>query len=91
MARTTFEVEKEASMRMYEQIQQTKVDLGSGVWSSISDSAKEVVLGMLEKDVEQRLSCDEILSEWVMICFAFCKNNIINLNWNGLLAIGFNG
>eukprot|EP00253_Pinus_taeda_P026836 PITA_26836 len=51
--RTPFEVEKEAVMWMYEKIQNTEVDVGSGVWGSISDSAKEVVLGMLEKDVQQ--------------------------------------
>eukprot|EP00253_Pinus_taeda_P022806 PITA_22806 len=53
MSMTPFEVEKEAVMWMYEKIQNTEVDVGSGVWGSISDSAKEVVLGMLEKDVQQ--------------------------------------
>ena len=53
---------------MYKKIQNTELYLSSGEWNSISDSAKELVLGMLEKDVDQRLSCDEILSEWVLIC-----------------------
>lgn len=69
--RTPFDAENEDDISMYEQIQKTEVDVCSDVWSSISDSAKEVVLGMLEKDVEQRLSCDEILCEWVMIFFGF--------------------
>ena len=89
-ARTPFDSHKYSATSVYEKLQNTEVDVASGVWSSISESAKELVLGMLEKDVDQRLSCDEILSEWVLICFEFCKISFVNWNSEVLCAIGFN-
>ena len=76
--RTPFDAESEDAMIMYEQIQNKEVDVDSGVWSSVSDSAKQLVLGMLEKDLNQRLSCNAILSEWLTICFEFCKIRFMN-------------
>ena len=56
-------LENEDAKSMYHKIQNTEPDLSSGVWCSVSNSAKELVLGMLQKDCTQRFSCDQILSE----------------------------
>ena len=59
-----FEIlENEDAKSMYHKIQNTEPDLSSGVWSSVSNSIKELVLGMLQTDPMRRLSCDQILSE----------------------------
>lgn len=58
------EQEPENEDTTYEQIleQNTKPDVAHGRWSSVSDSAKDLVLGMLQKRIRNRLSCDQILS-----------------------------
>ena len=52
-----FDVENESATSMYEKIQNIELDISSGVWSSMSYSTKELLLGMLEKDCKQRFSC----------------------------------
>eukprot|EP01018_Ginkgo_biloba_P011654 Gb_06404 [translate_table: standard] len=38
------------------------LDLSTGVWPDISDSAKDIIRGMLRKNVHDRLSIDQILN-----------------------------
>ena len=71
---------------MYEKLQNTEVDVASGVWSSISDSAKELVLGMLQKDSTHRLSCYRILSELLFsLDFVDMQTLFVNRN-QGLIS-----
>ena len=56
-------LENEDAKSMYHKIHNTEPDLSTGVWTSMPNSAKKLVRGMLEKDCTQRFSCDKILSE----------------------------
>ena len=85
-ARTPFDAQKESTTSVYEKIQNTEVDVASGVWSSISDSAKELVLGMLQKDSTHRLSCYRILSELLFsLDFVDMQTLFVNRN-QGLIS-----
>ena len=73
------ENEGASARSMYEKIQNTELDLSTGVWSSISDSAKEMVLGMLEKDRKKRFSCYRILCEFLFsLDFVDMKTLFVN-------------
>ena len=84
--KTPFDAENESARSMYEKIQNTELDLSSGEWSSISDSAKELVLGMLQKDSTHRLSCYRILSELLFsLDFVDMQTLFVNRN-QGLIS-----
>ena len=85
-AKTPFDSQKESAMSVYEKLQNTEVDVASGVWSSISESAKELVLGMLQKDNTHRLSCYRILSELLFsLDFVDMQTLFVNRN-QGLIS-----
>lgn len=51
---------------VYEQVLDGELDLESGPWPSISESAKDLIRGMLIRDVTQRMSATEVLNHpWI--------------------------
>jgi len=78
--RTPFFAMEEARL-MFQKIQITKLHLSSSVWSSISDSTKKLVLGMLQQDPTRRLSCNQVLSE-LLFSFHFVDMQILFVNRN---------
>ncbi|KAK1409866.1 hypothetical protein QVD17_36395 [Tagetes erecta] len=51
---------------VYEQVLNGELDLESDPWPSISDSAKDLIRGMLARDVTMRMTAHEVLSHpWI--------------------------
>lgn len=53
----------ETESGIFKQILQGKLDFESDPWPSISDSAKDLIRKMLERDPRRRISAHEVLCE----------------------------
>ena len=54
----------ETESGIFRQILQGKLDLESDPWPNISESAKDLVRKMLERDPRQRITAHEVLCKW---------------------------
>lgn len=54
-------VTSETEMGIFRQILQAKLDFESEPWPSISDSAKDLIRKMLDRNPKKRLSAHEVL------------------------------
>ncbi|CAI0556858.1 unnamed protein product [Linum tenue] len=63
----TFKMLAETESGIFRQILHGKIDFVSEPWPSISDSAKELIKKMLEKDPRKRISAHEVLCDpWIV-------------------------
>lgn len=53
----------ETEAGIFQQIMQGKIDFDSEPWPSISESAKDLMLKMLERDPRRRITAHEVLCE----------------------------
>uniref|UniRef100_A0A8C4NMX4 Calcium/calmodulin-dependent protein kinase 1Da n=1 Tax=Eptatretus burgeri TaxID=7764 RepID=A0A8C4NMX4_EPTBU len=65
----------ENDARLFEQILKAEFEFDSPYWDAISDSAKDFIRKLMEKDPEKRSSCDEALAHpWIAGDTALHKN-----------------
>ncbi|XDV53270.1 hypothetical protein PO909_021825 [Leuciscus waleckii] len=65
----------ENDSKLFEQILKAEYEFDSPYWDDISDSAKDFISNLMQKDPEKRLSCDEaLLHPWIAGDTALCKN-----------------
>lgn len=57
----------ETDAAIFRQILHGKLDLESAPWPSISESAKDLVKKMLERDPKKRISAHEVLCEFLAL------------------------
>lgn len=48
---------------VFEAIKKVNLDFESGLWESVSKPARDLIAGMLNRDISSRPSADEILSK----------------------------
>ncbi|KAK7121765.1 hypothetical protein R3I93_022752 [Phoxinus phoxinus] len=65
----------ENDSKLFEQILRAEYEFDSPYWDDISDSAKDFISNLMQKDPEKRLTCDEaLLHPWIAGDTALCKN-----------------
>ncbi|KAK7117338.1 hypothetical protein R3I94_022789 [Phoxinus phoxinus] len=65
----------ENDSKLFEQILRAEYEFDSPYWDDISDSAKDFISNLMQKDPERRLTCDEaLLHPWIAGDTALCKN-----------------
>ncbi|XP_077066409.1 calcium/calmodulin-dependent protein kinase 1Db isoform X2 [Siphateles boraxobius] len=65
----------ENDSKLFEQILRAEFEFDSPYWDDISDSAKDFISNLMQKDPEKRLTCDEaLLHPWIAGDTALCKN-----------------
>ena len=50
---------------VFEAIKNTKLDFHSGMWESISKPARDLIKGMLTRDISARITAEEVLSKFI--------------------------
>ena len=65
-----FQLLAESETGIFRQILQGKIDFESAPWPSISESAKDLIRKMLERDPRKRISAHEVLCELFYTCYA---------------------
>lgn len=60
----------ETESGIFKQILKGKLDFESEPWPSISDSAKDLIRKMLERDPRSRISAHEVLCEFCLLVIA---------------------
>lgn len=68
---------------LFEEIKNVKLDFQTGVWNSISKSARDLVGRMLTRDVSARITADEVLSKFMIdillrVCLLYLFPSLIN-------------
>uniref|UniRef100_A0A8C1LIL0 Calcium/calmodulin-dependent protein kinase 1Db n=1 Tax=Cyprinus carpio TaxID=7962 RepID=A0A8C1LIL0_CYPCA len=65
----------ENDSKLFEQILRAEYEFDSPYWDDISDSAKDFINNLMQKDPEKRLTCEEALRHpWIAGDTALCKN-----------------
>ncbi|XP_051976219.1 calcium/calmodulin-dependent protein kinase type 1D-like isoform X2 [Xyrauchen texanus] len=65
----------ENDSKLFEQILRAEYEFDSPYWDDISDSAKDFISNLMQKDPEKRLTCEEALQHpWIAGDTALCKN-----------------
>ncbi|KAI5614850.1 calcium/calmodulin-dependent protein kinase 1Db isoform long [Silurus asotus] len=65
----------ENDSKLFEQILKAEYEFDSPYWDDISDSAKDFISNLMQKDPEKRFTCDEALRHpWIAEDTALCKN-----------------
>ncbi|KAK3526302.1 hypothetical protein QTP70_022690 [Hemibagrus guttatus] len=65
----------ENDSKLFEQILKAEYEFDSPYWDDISDSAKDFISNLMQKDPEKRFTCDEALRHpWIAGDTALCKN-----------------
>uniref|UniRef100_A0A4W5Q072 Calcium/calmodulin-dependent protein kinase 1Db n=1 Tax=Hucho hucho TaxID=62062 RepID=A0A4W5Q072_9TELE len=65
----------ENDSKLFEQILKADYEFDAPYWDDISDSAKEFISSLMEKDPEKRFTCDQALAHpWIAGDTALCKN-----------------
>ncbi|XP_077373825.1 calcium/calmodulin-dependent protein kinase 1Db isoform X1 [Festucalex cinctus] len=65
----------ENDSKLFEQILKADYEFDAPYWDDISDSAKDFISSLMEKDPEKRFTCDQALEHpWIAGGTALCKN-----------------
>uniref|UniRef100_A0AAY4BRV1 Protein kinase domain-containing protein n=1 Tax=Denticeps clupeoides TaxID=299321 RepID=A0AAY4BRV1_9TELE len=65
----------ENDTKLFEQIVKADYEFDAPYWDDISDSAKDFISSLMQRDPEKRLTCDEALRHpWIAGDTALCKN-----------------
>ncbi|CAL8291619.1 unnamed protein product [Boreogadus saida] len=65
----------ENDSKLFEQILKADYEFDAPYWDDISDSAKDFISNLMEKDPEKRFTCDQSLEHpWIAGDTALCKN-----------------
>uniref|UniRef100_A0A3P8ZP81 Calcium/calmodulin-dependent protein kinase 1Db n=1 Tax=Esox lucius TaxID=8010 RepID=A0A3P8ZP81_ESOLU len=65
----------ENDSKLFEQILKADYEFDAPYWDDISDSAKDFISSLMEKDPEKRFTCDQALAHpWIAGDTALCKN-----------------
>ncbi|XP_061533030.1 calcium/calmodulin-dependent protein kinase 1Db isoform X1 [Phycodurus eques] len=65
----------ENDSKLFEQILKADYEFDAPYWDDISDSAKDFISRLMEKDPEKRFTCDQALEHpWIAGGTALCKN-----------------
>ncbi|XP_064807287.1 calcium/calmodulin-dependent protein kinase type 1D-like isoform X2 [Oncorhynchus masou masou] len=65
----------ENDSKLFEQILKADYEFDAPYWDDISDSAKEFISSLMEKDPQKRFTCDQALAHpWIAGDTALCKN-----------------
>ncbi|XP_047242553.1 calcium/calmodulin-dependent protein kinase 1Db isoform X2 [Girardinichthys multiradiatus] len=65
----------ENDSKLFEQILKADYEFDAPYWDDISDSAKDFISSLMEKDPEKRFTCDQALEHpWIAGDTALCKN-----------------
>uniref|UniRef100_A0A4W4FJS5 Protein kinase domain-containing protein n=1 Tax=Electrophorus electricus TaxID=8005 RepID=A0A4W4FJS5_ELEEL len=65
----------ENDSKLFEQILKAEYEFDSPYWDDISDSAKDFISNLMQKDAEKRFTCSEALRHpWIAGDTALCKN-----------------
>nr|XP_046169406.1 calcium/calmodulin-dependent protein kinase type 1D-like isoform X1 [Oncorhynchus gorbuscha]XP_046169414.1 calcium/calmodulin-dependent protein kinase type 1D-like isoform X1 [Oncorhynchus gorbuscha] len=65
----------ENDSKLFEQILKADYEFDAPYWDDISDSAKEFISSLMEKDPQKRYTCDQALAHpWIAGDTALCKN-----------------
>uniref|UniRef100_A0AAZ3RAP6 Protein kinase domain-containing protein n=1 Tax=Oncorhynchus tshawytscha TaxID=74940 RepID=A0AAZ3RAP6_ONCTS len=65
----------ENDSKLFEQILKADYEFDAPYWDDISDSAKQFISSLMEKDPEKRFTCDQALAHpWIAGDTALCKN-----------------
>ncbi|XP_073687669.1 calcium/calmodulin-dependent protein kinase 1Db [Garra rufa] len=65
----------ENDSKLFEQILKAEYEFDSPYWDDISDSAKDFINNLMQKDPEKRFTCEEALRHpWIAGDTALCKN-----------------
>lgn len=70
---------------IFRQILQGKLDFESEPWPNISESAKDLIRKMLERDPIKRISAHEVLCELFHTCYASCAT--VEVGYTNVLAL----
>lgn len=82
-----FLLSAETESGIFRQILHGKLDFESNPWPSISESAKDLVKQMLERDPKKRISAHEVLCEF-FLAYAreFRWHNLYKIQWRWILC-----
>lgn len=58
---------------IFQAIKKVNLDFETGLWESVSQPARNLIAGMLTRDVSSRLTADEVLSKFPLFPFVFTK------------------
>lgn len=58
---------------IFQAIKKVNLDFETGLWESVSQPARNLIAGMLTRDVSSRLTADEVLSKLPLFPFVFTK------------------
>lgn len=75
----------ETETGIFRQILQGKLDFDSAPWPNISESAKDLIRKMLERDPIKRISAHEVVCELFHTCYASCA--IVEFGYTHVLAL----
>lgn len=63
--RSLFLLSSESESAIFQEILHGEIDFVSDPWPSITESAKDLIKKMLDKDPEKRISAHEVLCEFL--------------------------
>lgn len=73
---------------VFESIKKTELDFRHGMWESISESARDLVSKMLTRDVDTRLTADQVLGHpWILLhtkCPLKASHTEVGVNNSGM-------
>lgn len=75
----------ETETGIFRQILQGKLDFDSAPWPNISESAKDLIRKMLERDPIKRISAHEVVCELFHTCYASCAT--VEVGYTHVLAL----